>query len=76
MAEYQKDKKIEFDLVIDNKFYYEMCRFSNSRIAPIVSLIGSIASQEIIKLITYQFMTVNNTIILNGITSKTSNFTF
>ena len=34
---------------------------------PVVSIIGSIASQEIIKLITYHFETVNNTIIYDGI---------
>ena len=32
-------------------------------VPPCISIISSIASQEIIKMITYQFETVNNTII-------------
>ena len=34
-----------------------------SYVVPFVSIIDSIACQEIIKMITYQFETVNNTII-------------
>ena len=49
----------------DNTF--EFCRMGKGYIPPVVSIVGSMASQEIIKLITYQFETVNNTIIYDGI---------
>ena len=49
----------------DNVF--EFCRMGKGYVPPIVSIVGSMASQEIIKLITYQFETVNNTIIYDGI---------
>ena len=49
----------------DNVF--EFCRMGKGYVPPIISIVGSIASQEIIKLITYQFETVNNTIIYDGI---------
>ena len=49
----------------DNVF--EFCRMGKGYVPPVVSIVGDIASQEIIKLITYQFETVNNTIIYDGI---------
>ena len=49
----------------DNVF--EFCRMGKGYVPPVVSIVGSMASQEIIKLITYQFETVNNTIIYDGI---------
>lgn len=76
MQSYLKDKPIEFEYNIEDKYFFEMCRFTNSRLAPIASIIGSVASQEILKLITYQFLTVNSTIIFNGIHSRTTNFSF
>ena len=64
------DKNIPFDVNSIsnlNDYLFEFCRFGHSLLPPCVSIIGDIASQEIIKLITYQFETVNNTIIYNGI---------
>ena len=55
----------------DNTF--EFCRMGRGYVPPVVSIVGSIASQEIIKLITYQFETVNNTIIYDGINVTLSN---
>ena len=55
----------------DNVF--EFCRMGKGFVPPVISIIGSIASQEIIKLITYQFETVNNTIIYDGINVNLSN---
>jgi len=54
----------------DNTF--EFCRMGKGFVPPVVSMVGSIASQEIIKLITYQFETVNNTIIYDGINVTTT----
>ena len=55
----------------DNAF--EFCRMGKGFVPPVVSIIGSMASQEIIKLITYQFETVNNTVIYDGINVTLSN---
>ena len=57
--------ELENELNEDNTF--EFCRMGAGYVPPVVSIIGSIASQEIIKLITYHFETVNNTIIYDGI---------
>jgi amyloid beta precursor protein binding protein 1 len=56
----------------DNAF--EFCRMGQGFVPPVVSIIGSIASQEIIKLITYQFDTVNNTVIYDGINVTLNTF--
>jgi hypothetical protein len=73
----QRNSELNFDInLIKDEFIYEFCRFSNSRIPPIVSIIGSMASQEAIKLITYQFKTIDNTIIYDGIHSTVSTFKF
>ena len=57
---------------VEDDIFYEVCRFSNSQIVPVVSVVGSTASQEILKLITYQFQTINNTIIYDAINSNMS----
>ena len=61
------------DVVSDEKFYVdEFIRNSRLFVAPCVSIVGSVASQEIIKLITYCFETINNTIIFDGINTNMS----
>lgn len=60
--------------LLGEDYIYEFCRYGNSYIPCIVSIIGSMASQEIIKMITYQFDTVNNTIIYDGINVTLSTF--
>lgn len=59
---------------ISDEYLYEFCRMSNSKMVPAISIISSIASQEIIKLITYQFESINNTVIFDGIHSTISTF--
>lgn len=72
-----KLEKLPFDLSEVNEAYvFEFCRLSNSKIVPAISIIASIASQEIIKLITYQFKSVNNTVIFDGINTTISTFKF
>ena len=55
----------------DNTF--EFCRMGKGDVPPIISILGSMTSQEIIKLITYEFETVNNTVIYDGINVTLSN---
>jgi len=61
---------------IPQDLIFEFCRMSNSKIVPAISIISSIASQEIIKLITYQFKSINNTVVYDGINSNMSIFKF
>ena len=55
----------------DNSF--EFCRMGRGDIPPIISVLGSMTSQEIIKLITYEFETIKNTVIYDGINVTLSN---
>ncbi|XP_004515094.1 NEDD8-activating enzyme E1 regulatory subunit AXR1-like [Cicer arietinum] len=45
----------------------EMCRFGAAELHAVAALVGGIASQEVIKLITRQFVPMSGTYIFNGI---------
>lgn len=49
-------------------------RFGNKEIPNISALIGGLVAQEAIKLITHQYIPINNTCIFNGIASTSSVF--
>jgi len=63
-----------FNCEIEEKYFHEFCRNSNSCVVAACSMLGSMASQEIIKLITYQFKAVEHTIIFDAIHSTTCMF--
>ncbi|OEL18987.1 NEDD8-activating enzyme E1 regulatory subunit AXR1 [Dichanthelium oligosanthes] len=48
----------------------EMCRFGGAEIHPVAAFIGGVASQEVIKLVTKQFVPLRGTFIFNGIDLK------
>ncbi|XP_044466965.1 NEDD8-activating enzyme E1 regulatory subunit AXR1 isoform X1 [Mangifera indica] len=48
----------------------EMCRFGAAELHAVAALVGGIASQEVIKLITKQFVPMAGTFIFNGIDHK------
>ncbi|AQK61931.1 NEDD8-activating enzyme E1 regulatory subunit AXR1 [Zea mays] len=48
----------------------EMCRFGGAEIHPVAAFIGGVASQEVIKLVTKQFVPLGGTFIFNGIDLK------
>ncbi|PON83835.1 NEDD8-activating enzyme E1 regulatory subunit APP-BP [Trema orientale] len=48
----------------------EMCRFGAAELHAVAAFIGGIASQEVIKLITRQFVPMSGTFIFNGIDHK------
>lgn len=50
----------------------EMCRFGASEIHTVASIVGGIASQEAIKLLTKQFTPIPGVLVYNGIDSTTS----
>ena len=50
-------------------FAMELTRYANAEIHNIASVVGGVASQEAVKLITGQYVPLNNTYIYNGIAS-------
>mmetsp|Transcript_30748 Transcript_30748/g.46620 ORF Transcript_30748/g.46620 Transcript_30748/m.46620 type:complete len:525 (-) Transcript_30748:57-1631(-) len=65
----QSDLLQQTILSSDNKFAEELTRYANAEIHTIASIIGGVASQEAVKLITGQYIPINNTYIFNGIAS-------
>jgi len=52
----------------------EICRYGGSEIHAIASFIGGVAAQEAIKLITHQYVPLNNTYVFDGNTGQGSVF--
>ncbi|EGT52212.1 hypothetical protein CAEBREN_15257 [Caenorhabditis brenneri] len=52
----------------------EMCRFGAAELHVISSYVGGIASQEIIKLATNQYVPIDNTFVFDGHTQESSTF--
>ncbi|KAG8098776.1 hypothetical protein GUJ93_ZPchr0013g35691 [Zizania palustris] len=48
----------------------EMCRFGGAEIHPVAAFVGGVASQEVIKLVTKQFVPLLGTFVFNGIDHK------
>lgn len=57
-------------LTLTKDLINEMCRFGAAELLAVAALIGGIASQEVIKLITKQLVPVCGTFIFNGIDHK------
>jgi len=53
-------------------FVFVSCRAGGSELANIASLLGGMVSQEVIKLITKQYIPANNTVVFNGVRSTSS----
>ncbi|KAJ1686884.1 hypothetical protein LUZ63_018274 [Rhynchospora breviuscula] len=49
---------------------HEMCRYAGAEIHAVAAFIGGVASQEVIKLVTKQFVPLTGTLIFNGIDQK------
>lgn len=56
----------------EDSYAKELCRFGNSELHAVAGMMGGIGSQEVIKLITHQYLPMDNTMILNGIISTTN----
>ena len=52
----------------------EMCRYGGCEIHSVSAFIGGLAAQECIKLVTNQYIPINNTVIYNAIRSTTLSF--
>eukprot|EP01084_Bolivina_argentea_P163145 283855_1 len=55
------------ELLSDGKHAFELTRFGASQLHSVAAVLGGIASQEAIKLISRQFTPAENTIVYNGI---------
>lgn len=69
----QHHKLIQNTLLLNdshkNDYVTELVRYGNAEIHTIASIVGGVASQEAIKIITQQYIPINNTYIYNGIVS-------
>eukprot|EP01132_Coremiostelium_polycephalum_P005270 gene5270-6561_t len=73
LTSYLQEYSIPISLVKDD-YIAELTRFGACELHNIASLMGGITSQEIIKLVTHQYVPLNNTFIFNGIDSTASPF--
>ncbi|CAG8439886.1 7380_t:CDS:10 [Ambispora gerdemannii] len=55
-------------------FIHETCRAGGSEIPNIASLLGGLVSQEVIKLITQQYIPIDNTTVFQGIRSTSTTY--
>jgi len=53
---------------------HEMCRFGAAELHNIAALMGGIVAQEVIKVLTHQWVPIANTLIYNGMNSTTTVF--
>jgi len=63
-----KDLGLDED-ALEDEYLKEISRFGNSQIHTTGALLGGMAAQEIIKLLTHQWTPMNNTYVFNGIRS-------
>ncbi|XP_023639728.1 NEDD8-activating enzyme E1 regulatory subunit AXL [Capsella rubella] len=56
--------------LLQEELYNEMCRFGAAEVHVVAAFIGGITSQEVIKLLTKQFVPMQGTYIFNGIDHK------
>lgn len=58
----------------NDEWAHELCRYGGAEIHTVSAFMGGCIAQEIIKLITKQYIPINNTLIYNAITSETAVF--
>jgi amyloid beta precursor protein binding protein 1 len=63
------DQEVLTDTESIQKVCHELTRYSNAEIHNVASVVGGVASQEAVKIITGQYIPLNNTYIYNGIVS-------
>ena len=52
--------------MVKEDLIHEVCRFGGSELHSVAAFMGGVAAQEVIKLITRQFVPVNNTYVYNA----------
>lgn len=59
------------DVEVEEKYFYEMVRFSDTQVHTISAFLGGVASQEAIKILIKQYTIFNDTFIYDGIHGRT-----
>jgi NEDD8-activating enzyme E1 regulatory subunit len=59
---------------LKDDFIIEMCRYGNSELHSVAAFLGGCAAQESIKILTSQFIPINNTIVYNAVNQSTSTY--
>lgn len=62
----------DFDKLVPERAVEELCRYGNSELNIVASILGGVIAQEIIKLCTQQYVPVDNTFIFDGNTQNSS----
>ena len=62
------------DVSVGNEHITEMCRYGGAELHSVSAYLGGVAAQEVIKLITYQYVPFNNLYIYNAVTSSSLTF--
>lgn len=60
--------------IVKDDFIHEMCRYGASEVHSVAAYIGGCAAQEVIKVITAQYVPINNTHIYNAIAATSGTF--
>ena len=62
------------DVTIGNEHIIEMCRYGGAEFHSVSAYLGGVAAQEVIKLITYQYVPFSNLYLYNAVTSASLTF--
>jgi len=57
---------------VSDDLIHEFCRWGGGEMHAIAAVMGGIASQEVIKAVTRQYVPLNNTFLFNGFTGMTT----
>ncbi|XP_070575190.1 NEDD8-activating enzyme E1 regulatory subunit-like [Ptychodera flava] len=60
--------------LIKDDYIHEMCRYGASELHTVAAFMGGAAAQEVVKIVTKQFLPFNNTFIYNGMTSTSATY--
>lgn len=72
----QDNDTVKSTLLKCQDYATEMVRYGNAEIHTIASVVGGVASQEAVKIITSQYVPFNNTYVYNGISSSGAVYKF
>ncbi|KNC73098.1 hypothetical protein SARC_14342, partial [Sphaeroforma arctica JP610] len=62
--------ELKLNLRVEDDYLHEICRYGGNEMHSIAAVMGGLGSQEAIKLITGQFVPIENTLIYNGLDNK------
>lgn len=68
--------KISNSLKTLDQWLYELCRYGGAELHATSAFLGGCIGQEVVKIITNQYIPVDNTLVYNGMTAGTKSFKF